>query len=164
MRTIDAALRSVDSNVKPSREKNPYIVRQCLIVGVAMLLLLPLSACGGSSSKRSVEAYCDTVAKRRDRYLSAMDAANGSGGLGGLLGGFAAIGDIKTMWVDLAKVAPDEIQTDTEAVRDSWEETEDAAKSGDYISVISNAIINSSAAERVNDYITDNCGAENAPM
>lgn len=92
-----------------------------------------------------------------------MDTANGSGGLGGLLGGFAAIGDIKTRWVDLAKVAPDE-KTDTEAVRDAWKATKDAAKSGDIIGAIINSIVNTSASERVNNYIVDNCGAEYAPM
>lgn len=139
------------------------MVKRYLFIAIAALLVLSLPACGGGSA-RSAQAYCDMVAKHRDRYLSAMDSANGTGGLVGLLGGFAAIGDIKTMWVDLAKVAPDEIQTDTEAVRDAWKATEDAAKSGDYLSVISNSIINMSATQRVNDYIADNCGAEYAPM
>lgn len=139
------------------------MVKRYLFIAVAALLVLSLPACGGGSA-RSAQAYCDMVAKHRDRYISAMDAANGSGGLVGLLGGFAAIGDIKNMWVDLAKVAPDEIQTDTEAVRDSWKATEDAAKSGDYLGAISNSIINMSAVERVNNYIVNQCGAEYAPM
>ncbi len=129
---------------------------------IAVILALSLSACGGGS-ERSVEAYCNTVAKHRDRYLSAMDAANSSGGLSGLLGGIAAIGDIKNMWVDMAEVAPDEIQTDTEAVRDAWKASEEASLKGDYIGAFTAALTNSAATQRVNDYIVEHCGAEYAP-
>lgn len=137
-------------------------MQRLLIITVASLLVISLPACGGASA-RSVTAYCDTVAKHRDRYLAAMDEASSSGGLGGLLAGVGAIGDIKNMWVDLAKVAPDEIRTDTEAVRDAWKASEDAANSGDYLGVLTNAFSNSGPTERVNDYIVENCGAEFAP-
>lgn len=132
------------------------------ILTVAIILALSLSACVGGSG-RSVQAYCDTVAKYRDRYLSAMDAATSSGGLAGILGGVAAIGDIKNMWVDMAKVAPDEIQTDTEAVRDAWKQSEDASLKGDYLGALTAALTNSAATQRVNDYIVEHCGAEYAP-
>jgi len=114
------------------------------------VLVVSLTACGGGTA-RSVQAYCNTVAKHRDRYLSAMDTANSAGGLGGLLGGVAAIGDIKSMWVDLAKIAPDEIQTDTEAVRDAWKQSEEASLKGDYLGAITAALTNGSATQRVND-------------
>lgn len=138
--------------------------KRLLALSMVLLLVTPLQACGGESSHRSIEAYCHTVAKHRDRYLSAMDTATSSGGLGGLLGGVAAIGDIETMWADLAKVAPDDIQTDTEAVRDAWKETEDAAKSGDYLGVLTSALTNANATQRVNTYIEEKCGAEYAPV
>lgn len=137
-------------------------MHRLLTLSAFIILMTSLSACGGASA-RSVTAYCDTVAKHRDRYLAAMDEASSSGGLEGLLTGVGAIGDIKTMWVDLAKVAPDEIQTDTEAVRDAWKDTEDAANSGNYIGIFTSAFSNSGPAERVNDYIVENCGAEYAP-
>lgn len=137
-------------------------MQRLMIIAVASFLLLTLSACGGASA-RTVTAYCDTVAKHRDRYLAAMDEASSAGGLEGLFAGVGAIGDIKNMWSDLAKVAPDEIQTDTEAVRDAWKATEDAANSGDFFGVFSSAFSNSGPTERVNDYIGENCGAEYAP-
>jgi hypothetical protein len=129
---------------------------------MVVILAFSLSACGGGSA-RSVKTYCDTVAKHKDRYLTAMDAATSSDSLTGLLGGIAAIGDIKNMWVDLAKVAPDEIQTDTEAVRDTWTKVEEASTSGDFIGAITTGLMNSAAEQRVNDYIVKNCGAEYAP-
>jgi hypothetical protein len=139
-------------------------MNRCISVVFAIVLACSLVACGsGSGSARSVKAYCDTVAKYRDRYLTAMDAANSAGGLGGLLGGVSAIGDIKNMWVDMAKVAPDDIQTDTEAVRDAWKQAEDASVKGDYFGAITTALMNSAASQRVNDYIITNCGAEYAP-
>ena len=137
-------------------------MRRYFVITITIILALSLSACDGGVA-RSVQEYCNTVGKYRDRYLSAMDAANSSGGLGGLLGGIAAIGDIKNMWVDLAKVAPDEIQTDTEAVRDAWNQTADAAQKGDYVGVITTSLANSAASQRVEDYITEKCGAEYAP-
>lgn len=138
-------------------------MRVFAISAVVAVLAVSLAGCGGGASARSVEAYCSTVAKYRDRYLSAMDAANSSGGLGGLLTGVAAIGDIKNMWVDLAKVAPDDIQTDTEAVRDAWKQAEEASQNGNYLGAITAALTNGAASQRVSDYITENCGAEYAP-
>lgn len=128
----------------------------------AIVLALTLSACG-SGTARSVEAYCDTVAQHRDRYLSAMDAATSSGGLDGLLGGVSAIGDINNMWSDLAGVAPDEIRSDTEAVKEAWEESEEAASSGDIFGMFTSAFTNLGPTERVNTYIAENCGAEYVP-
>jgi hypothetical protein len=137
-------------------------MQRLLTFTAALILALSLSGCGGGSA-RSAEAYCKTVGKHRDRYLSAMDAATSSGGLSGLLGGIAAIGDIKNMWVDLAKVAPSEIQTDTEAVRDAWKASEDASLKGDYVGALAAALTNGAASERVNDYIVEKCGAAYAP-
>lgn len=139
------------------------LVKRVLFTALSVLLVLLSAGCGGGASARSAEAYCDTVGKHRDRYLSAMDAASSAGGLSGLLGGVAAIGDIKNMWVDLAKVAPDEIQTDTEAVRDSWKASEEASRKGDYLGVFTTALSNSAASQRVSDYITETCGAEYTP-
>lgn len=80
-----------------------------------------------------------------------------------MLGGVAAIGDIKNIWGDLAKVAPEEIKTDTEAARAAWKASEDAAKKGDQLDVLTNTFIGSGPSERGNDCIVQNCEAENAP-
>lgn len=41
--------------------------------------------------------------------------------------------------------------------------SEDAAKSGNYMGILTNAITNLGATERVNNYIAEKCGAEYAP-
>ncbi len=125
-----------------------------LLMFAFILLALPLlSACSGEN-KRSVEAYCTTMAKHRDQYLTAMDT---NADLAGLLGAAGAIGDLKIMWDAMAEVAPEDIRKDTEAVRDSWREAEDAAISGDYRKLFGNAIFNSGPIERVDAYIIANC-------
>jgi hypothetical protein len=142
--------------------KGTHPMQRCATFTIAIMIAFSLSGCGVGSA-RSVQAYCNTVGKHRDRYQSAMDTANAAGGWEGLLGGIAAIGDIKNMWIDLAKVAPDDIQTDTEAVRDSWKQAKEASQKGDYIGAITVALTNSAASQRVNDYIVEQCGAEYAP-
>lgn len=120
---------------------------------VGMLLMVALAGCG-NSTERSVEAYCNTMVKHRDRYLTAMD---NTGDLSGLIGAAGAIGDLKTMWDEMAAVAPSEIRADTEAVRDSWKKAEEAAISGDFMGLFGNAMFNSAPIERVDAYIIDNC-------
>lgn len=124
------------------------------ILIIAVFLLLGLTACGKDTSARSVEAYCTTMVKHRDQYLTAM---NNTGDLMGLIGAAGAIGDLKNMWVELAKVAPREIQTDTESVRDSWIKLEDAAIEGDYRTLLGTALFNSASLDRVDQYMIDNC-------
>lgn len=117
-------------------------------------LIIGLTACGSEASGRSVEAYCNTMVKHRDRYLTAMGNTND---LSGLIGAAGAIGDLKSMWNELADAAPNEIRSDTEAVRDSWEKAEEAATSGDFMALFGNAMFNSAAIERVDAYMIDNC-------
>lgn len=123
------------------------------ILIVSMLLTIVLAGCGGGS-ERSVEAYCNTMVKHRDSYLSAM---SNTGDLSGILGAAGAIGDLKIMWKEMADVAPSDIRSDTEAVRDNWIKAEEAAISGDYRTVLGNALFNSGPIERVDAYIIANC-------
>lgn len=117
------------------------------------MMMITLAGCGGSEA-RSVEAYCKTMAKHRDQYLAAM---SNTGDLAGILGAAGAIGDLKIMWDEMAKVAPNEIRSDTEAVRDSWKKAEEAAISGDFQTLLGNALFNSGPIERVDAYIIANC-------
>lgn len=127
----------------------------------AAALVLTLAGCAPA---RSVEAFCDTIGSHRDRYVTSMQAAaEGGDALGGLLGAIAAIGDLKTMWIELAKVAPLDIATDVEAVRDLWIAQEDAAARQDWLAIASNALLNAAAVARVERYVTQQCGAGHAP-
>lgn len=124
------------------------------VLMITALILISLTACGKESSARSVEAYCTTMAKHRDQYLTAMGNTDD---LMGLLGAVGAVGDLKNMWIELAKVAPKEIQTDTESVRDSWIKLEDAAIKGDYRTLLGTALFNSASLDRVDQYMIDHC-------
>lgn len=123
------------------------------ILIVSLLLTVLLTGCVGGE-ERSLEAYCNTMAKHRDSYLTAM---NNTGDLTGLLGAAGAIGDLKIMWQEMADVAPNDIRVDTEAVRDSWIKAEDAAISGDFQALLGTALFNSGPIERVDAYIIANC-------
>lgn len=129
-------------------------MRLVLTIALLVFVTLGFTACGKESSDRSVEAYCTTMAKHRDQYLTAMGNTDD---LMGILGAVGAVGDLKNMWVELAKVAPKEIQTDTGSVRDSWIKLEDAAIKGDYRTLLGTALFNSASLDRVDQYMIDNC-------
>jgi hypothetical protein len=133
------------------------------------LVLLPatLSGCG---TERSAKAYCDTMQKHKDRYLSAMadatkqvEKGDAAGVVGGLAGTVSALGDIQRMWEDLAKVAPEEIRPDVESVRDNSAKQLDKAEqsikdpAGALASALVNALVNSGPIRRVDAYTRQNC-------
>lgn len=127
-------------------------MKTALIFLTGLLMLGCLTGCSGET--RSVEAYCTTMVKHRDQYLAAMGNTNE---LMGILGAASAIGDLKLMWDEMAKVAPSDIRADTEAVRDSWRKAEEAAIGGDFQALLGNALFNSGPVERVDAYIIANC-------
>ncbi|OOP59417.1 hypothetical protein BMF89_20490 [Arthrobacter sp. SRS-W-1-2016] len=96
--------------------------------------------------------------KHKELYLSAMNSdPNGKNPLGSLLNAASAIGDLKSMWKDMADVAPDEIRSDTESVRDAWAKQEDAAVSGDWKALVGGAIFNAGPMSRVDAYVRQHC-------
>ena len=111
-----------------------------------------LAACSGTT--RSVDSFCSVLDEHKTQYLEQMDAASGQG-LAGIATAIGAIGDLKLMWKDLAEVAPADIQTDVEAVRDAWAKQEDDA--GDWQKVLTTALLNSGSMSRVDAYIRENC-------
>lgn len=127
-----------------------------------------VSGCTGIApsgpSEGSVEAYCAVVEKHKDRYLSAMAATNSTDGLVNLLVAAGAIGDLKSMWTELAKVAPDDIKTDTETMKEAWDNAQEAAQNRDVFGALFNAVSNTGPGGRVNAYIATRCGSEYAPF
>lgn len=149
----------------PPRTRKP--ASPSLRAGVGLVVLSVLcQGCSvlGLGSPRSVDKFCTVVESHEQRFTSSMDDANTNGGLGGLLQGVSAIGDLKQLWTDLAKVAPTEIQTDVEATRDAWLTSEQGAVSQNATSVVANALLNGAPAGRVNTYIGENCGWQHAPF
>lgn len=136
------------------------------IIALALLGLLPLAACGDG---RSPEAFCSTMETHRERYLEATDAALGEvqrGDGAGLLAGSAqmvvALGDLQVMWKDLADVAPDDIRSDVEVIRDATEKQLEAAGSGgDALSALTSGLMsgltNAGSYQRVDSYVREHC-------
>lgn len=141
--------------------RRPLLARTFSAAGLAGLLVLSVAAC---TPTRSVAAYCSTVQQHKQRYLAAMNNASSAGSLTGLLEAGSAIGDLKSMWDDLAKVAPADIQTDSETVRDAWDKANDDAGDRNFFGAAVVALSSAAAMERVNDYIAKNCGVDAAPV
>lgn len=149
-----------DTNERSATGMRAGAVRRGVFALVSCVGLATLTL-GGCSDGRSVEAFCGVVGEHRDDYIAGMSAAAGSEDvLLGLLGAAGQIGSLKTMWIDLADVAPSEISSDVEVTRDAWNELESAALSGDFLTVFSLAVTNSVPMDNVNNYVAENCGEE----
>ena len=123
-----------------------------------------LTSLTGCTSSRSVEGYCSTMEEHKTSYLAQMQGAADSGDLSGIFQAVGAVGDLKIMWTELADVAPEEIRSDTEAVRDAWSEQEDRASSNDLLGSLMTGLLSSGSMARVNEYVVQNCdGGLTAP-
>ncbi|MEZ0579856.1 hypothetical protein [Nocardioides sp. MH1] len=139
-------------------------VRTSMLVAVVVLVAGGVAGCDDG---RSTDAFCDTLNKHKDRYLTSMDAASGAiddgDALAGLVQAASAIGDISQMWTELAEVAPEEIRVDTEAVRDQWKKQDELAgqAAGDPLAGFASAMVGwfeiSGPLDRVDKFATDNC-------
>ena len=137
------------------------------IVAIAATLACVLTA--GCGAGRSVESFCSTMDEHKTRYLGAMGQANQALEGGDLLGGGAqavsALGDLQRMWEDLAKVAPSDITSDVEAIRDAAEQqlqaAQDAADNplGAIASGLTSGLMNAGSYTRVDAYVREHCDA-----
>lgn len=125
-------------------------------LAASVALALGASLLTGCSEGRSAEAFCNTMATHRDRYLSAMNLGD-SPDITDLLNAASAIGDLKVMWTELADVAPEEIRSDAEAVRDAWAAQEEAALGGNYLGALGTGLLASGSMSRVDAFVRDNC-------
>lgn len=135
------------------------------VAAVASVLLT-----AGCSSGRSEEAFCDTMAKHRQEFESSMQQANEALDssdddqvLLGMAKGAASILDLRTMFSELAEVAPQEIRGDAEAVRDNLDEQADNAGGmikdpiGGLAGSVLTAAKSAKSMERLNQYGIDKC-------
>jgi len=153
---IDVAASSVDSGGRR--------LRASVLMGIAGLLaVLPLASCSSESSENSVEAYCGTLNEHKRSYLASMEAASNPASAADILGGVAAVGDLKIMWSELADVSPDEIRADTENVRDTWADVENAAVNGDWASALLTGLLNAGSFQRVDAFVREHCDVAPEP-
>lgn len=113
---------------------------------VGVFLLASVTGCSG----RSEAAFCSTMEKYKSEILDLSDSAD-------LLGSVGALSEMKAMWVDLAKVAPPEIQSDVEIVRDSWAKAESVALDGDLIGSLGIGLGMMGSLSDVDTYVRQHC-------
>jgi hypothetical protein len=145
------------------------------IIAAAALSTLALSACGGP--ERSAAAYCKAYHSGFDRIKSEHPdvdqySSTQENPLLLLLNTVSAYGDVIALIGDMAKVAPDEIQSDTQRVHDSLKKQLDdlGDTAGDAVgldlgglfghaaSSFIDALTNSGAMTRMGKYVFDHCG------
>ena len=131
-----------------------------------------LTSCG---EERSVESFCAEYYEQKSQYLQKYDSlaeeveAAGEedpllGAFGALGGAASAMGDAVIIFDHLDKVAPDDIQPDVAAIRDSLQKQIDSA--GDSVNDplsgllggLMSGLTTSGSWQRVGDYVVTNCG------
>jgi hypothetical protein len=143
-----------------------------LLAPVAVTIALAgLPACSRTPA-RTVANFCSHYVNDKARYIakynSEAQSIQGAGqndplaGLAGAAGMSAQmLGSMEEIFSDLAKVAPDDIQTQVEQVRDSVKKQEDALNSGTVLGALlgslTSGLESSDSWQQVGQYIETNC-------
>lgn len=144
------------------------IVTGCLVVvGVVAVGLVVLV--GDRTPTRSTEAFCSTMKAEQKRILDDLQATTDEAKASGddftevlmtLTASIQALGELDTYFRKLAKVAPEEIQTETELVSDKIGEllkVPDLSVEGIAGSLIAGIELNGPLTT-INDFAVANCG------
>ncbi len=141
-------------------------------LGMAILVAVIPAGCG-EESHRSAEAFCATMRSEQARILdqlnSTVSAGKNSGdeflaAISGVGASIQALGELRTYFAKLSKVAPAEIQTEVEIVADSYEKQLDAASKvvSDPLAALSQAFMggltSSGQLNTVDSFARENCG------
>ncbi|MFL5955562.1 MAG: hypothetical protein ACJ76I_15800 [Gaiellaceae bacterium] len=142
--------------------------------GIAAIAVAVFGAAGCGSTTRSVSSYCHTYAAQKSAYLDKYNAQakavqGSSDPLAGALGAAAmsveAMGDVRAMFDRLDRVAPESIEPDVAAVRDSFSQQLDAMKGvatnplGALMGGLISGIASSGSFQRVDGWTKQNCGS-----
>jgi len=142
--------------------ERPLALRPRLSLAGLLGVLVALSGCGGE--ERSPEAYCKAfyskAAPIRESYVRADPEKDPLGAIVTLL---SAPGDMVTILDGMTRHAPDEIESDTAQVRDSFKKMQDTM--GDAIkdpfgalgSGLVNSLTSAGAFQRVDSYLGQHC-------
>jgi hypothetical protein len=127
----------------------------------------------GCTNTRSDTAFCETLHSEKTRLSAKYEAQAqaietaedpGLALVGSLVMAGGAIGDLVVYTSKLAKVAPDEIQTEAEAVRDSFKSQAEATTGvvsdplGTLAGSLLNGLMSQGALNDLNDYAMRECG------
>lgn len=149
------------------------LVSKGLVWLLVMAVMLGVTgvACSDDGSERSVEAFCSTMRSEKKRILTQLESTSGSssddlaGVLAGLGASVQAIGELRTYFRKLERVAPSEIQTEVEIVSQAMDDQLKAAEDAidNPIASLGSALLTglttSGQLQSVDDYARSNCGA-----
>lgn len=134
-------------------------------IATAVIAAVSVGGCGGSS-ERSAEAYCrafyETAAPIRKSYIEADEQAE-TNPLQTLVTLLGSPGDLSVIFDTMATHAPDEIRSDTEAVRDAMKKEQEAIGEGlsDPLGALGNSlaagVTSSGSFTRVDNYLNEHC-------
>lgn len=144
-------------------------------LALAALLGAALSSCGSSGSEddasngsnRTPGAYCHAFYSRA-APLHDEFAAGSKDAVAGLLGAITAPGRLAIVFADMARHAPDDIATDTEAVRDAFQKVQDSAgdsSSNPVAAIVKGTLAGAAASDslhRVGRYLQAHCPLDSA--
>lgn len=137
----------------------------------AVVTVVP-SGCRGES-QRSTEAFCTTMRSEKARILDQFNSNVATGEnsgdesvavISGLGASLQALGELRTYFAKLSKVAPAEIQTEVEIVADSVEQQLDAASKavsdplGALTEGLMSGMTSSGQLNTVDSFARANCG------
>jgi hypothetical protein len=135
------------------------------LLAAAVIAAVWTGGCGGGSD-RSAEAYCrsfyETAAPIRKSYVEADEQAE-TEPLQALVTLLGSPGDLGVIFDSMAAHAPDEIRSDTEAVRDAMKKEQEAIGEGlsDPIGALGNSlaagVTSSGSFTRVDNYLNEHC-------
>lgn len=139
-------------------------------IAAALLLAVGVIVSCSNGSERSVEAFCSTLRSEKARILDQFESASAPSGdgfadaLSGLGASVQAMGELRTYFRKLERVAPDRIQTEVEIVAESIDRQFDAAKDaardplGAFGSALITGFTTSGQMQAVDRYARENCG------
>lgn len=149
---------------------------RALAVLAVVVSCLAATGCGSS---RSTQAYCDKYQSGFERIKSEHRDVDqythtNENPLVMLLSATSAYGDIVSLIGDMAKVAPDEVQSDTQRVHDTLQKQLDSAGDtagnaasgnlgglfGNFATGLVDSITNAGAMNRMDKFVVAHCGGK----
>lgn len=132
-----------------------------------------LTGCGGGAPERSAAAFCQTMRSEKERILAQLEETSAAGAasgdeflaaLSGLGASIQALGELRTYFQKLAKVAPEDIRTEIEIVAESYDQQVDDAGDGvtkpleTAVGALFEGLATSGQVSAVDEYARANCG------
>lgn len=122
---------------------------------------------GGCGAERSPQAYCDAFWDKAIPFREQLTKSNenlDNDPFTGIMNLLSPPRDLAGIFDSMAKAAPEEIRTDTEAVRDAFNKLADSYGEtvknpfGALASNLGTALLTGAAMNRVDAYLTEHCG------